>query len=141
MKGIYLLFIEVDEPVSKKVGALGEIHFQDGTYIYVGSAQKNLEARISRHFSSSKTKYWHIDYLLEDENLKKVIAYELGGEKECEIAQYLDNKFTRVSDFGCSDCNCASHLFFSKKNSDELLEEITGSIDTEPLRSEDLDIQ
>lgn len=140
MKGIYMLLIALEEPVTKKVGALGEIQFQSGNYIYVGSAQTNLDARVSRHFSSNKKKHWHIDYLLEDADIEEVFAYEACGEKECEMALALDKEFTRVEDFGCSDCNCNSHLFFSKGSSSGMLKKILRLTDEEPVRSDDLDL-
>ena len=45
MKGIYCLVINIHEKMKIEVGALGEIDFEKGTYIYVGSAQNNLKKR------------------------------------------------------------------------------------------------
>ncbi len=142
MEGVYLLLINLKKPLVKTIGALGEIEFKEGNYIYTGSAQNNLEARVSRHLSSEKTKHWHIDYLLEEAEILEAIAFEAGKEKECESALSLDKnkQFTRVEDFGCSDCSCPSHLYFSDESVEVLLDKMTGLIEEEPVKSEDLDL-
>jgi len=141
MKGIYLLIIGLEKEMIKEVGSLGDVMFQRGNYIYIGSAQNSLEARVARHMSSQKKKHWHIDYFLEEAEIKEVLAFELGSDKECELAQMLDNKFTRVWDFGCSDCSCDSHLFFTEKDLGELLDSIFEEIDVEPIKGSELEIQ
>ncbi|MFP4052091.1 MAG: GIY-YIG nuclease family protein, partial [Thermoplasmata archaeon] len=65
MKGIYTLVIELKEDKVIEVGAIGNIDFDKGYYVYVGSAQNGLEARIERHLSDEKKIHWHIDYLLK----------------------------------------------------------------------------
>jgi hypothetical protein len=47
--GVYQLWIELRRPVKVCVGALGEIHFARGTYIYTGRASRGLRARVLRH--------------------------------------------------------------------------------------------
>ncbi|MGD6809718.1 MAG: GIY-YIG nuclease family protein [Candidatus Bathyarchaeia archaeon] len=116
MKGIYVLIIKINQPIQPKIGALGEIAFSAGLYAYVGSAQNNLEARVRRHLSKEKRLFWHIDYLLADPAAKVIDVYCLGGEKrcECQTAQLLSQRSVPVHNFGCSDCNCPSHLYFSE---------------------------
>ncbi len=111
--GVYLLILYVDEPVDLKVGALGEIHFESGTYIYTGSAKSGLANRISRHFRKEKKLRWHIDHLT-------VIAPEMGvwwrdhsDTRECDAARFLDGLHVSIKGFGSSDCGCGSHLFFT----------------------------
>ncbi len=113
MKGIYLLLIEVKKNIFIKVGKLGKIKFNKGKYIYVGSAQKNLEKRIKRHFKKNKNKFWHIDYLLANKNVKiKNVFYELAKkERECAIAQLISKYAKPIENFGSSDCKCKSHLY------------------------------
>ena len=41
----------------------GRAHFRQGVYFYVGTAQRNLSARLGRHSRKEKTLRWHIDYL------------------------------------------------------------------------------
>jgi len=141
MKGIYFLILKLAEPTNKEVGALGDIKFQDGRYIYVGSAQNGLEERISRHLRSEKSKHWHIDYLLESAEIEEVLAFEMGREKECESARFLGDIFDKVENFGCTDCDCDSHLFFTQKSLDELIQRITTEIGREGTRSKDLELQ
>lgn len=124
MKGIYLLMIELKDPLKKDIGARGEIGFQAGRYIYVGSAQNGVEKRVKRHISDEKKKHWHIDYLLEEAAVKDVMVYEEEKREECRTASLLKKEFEYVKDFGCSDCTCDSHLFYSQKE----IEPLVGSV-------------
>lgn len=121
MKGAYVLVIKVDEPVDVQLQSLGEVTFQTGTWIYVGSAMGNgstsLENRINRHFRSEKTVYWHIDHLLESNvTLLKAFWAHSPVHVECRIAQEFEmSKEFQVGPrrFGSSDCksNCKAHVF------------------------------
>lgn len=113
MKGIYTLLIDVSKDIEVKTGSLGKIKFGKGLYAYVGSAQNNLEKRIARHLSKTKKKFWHIDYLLDNEFAKILMAFykKSGKLEECRIAKKLTKNETSILKFGCSDCNCKSHLF------------------------------
>ena len=113
LKGIYVLIIQVNKPITVNVGAIGNITFKKGLYAYVGSAQTNLEKRIKRHLRKEKRKFWHIDYLLDNEATKivKVFVKEANKTEECKTAKSLGEKNKAISDFGCSDCTCKSHLF------------------------------
>ncbi|MCW4023856.1 MAG: GIY-YIG nuclease family protein [Candidatus Bathyarchaeota archaeon] len=116
LKGIYVLVIEIDKPIEIKIGKLGTRTFQKGIYAYVGSAQNNLEQRVKRHLSKEKRLFWHIDYLLNDEAAKvtKVHYLEKGKADECKIAQLISENALSIEGFGCSDCNCKSHLFHAE---------------------------
>jgi Uri superfamily endonuclease len=116
LKGIYVLVIQIDKPIEVKIGKLGKRIFQKGKYSYVGSAQNNLEQRVKRHLSKEKRLFWHIDYLLNEEATKvtKVYYLEKGKADECKIAQLISENALPIAGFGCSDCNCESHLFFAK---------------------------
>ncbi len=113
MKGVYVLVISVDEDVEVDVGALGSISFEKGLYAYVGSAQNSLEKRIEWHLGRVKRKFWHIDYLLDNEVVRvvKVFYKEADKTEECRIAEKLSENGVAVEGFGCSDCGCVSHLF------------------------------
>ena len=117
MKGIYALKIRLNKDASIKVGALGNVHFKKGNYVYVGSAQRNLEKRVERHLQSEKKLFWHIDYFLCDERakIKEVVVRQAGKPAECELAQELLRQGEPVYNFGCSDCQCQSHLFWFPK--------------------------
>jgi Uri superfamily endonuclease len=108
-----VLIIKVDQDIKVIVGSLGEKIFQKGVYAYVGSAQKNLEQRIKRHLKKDKTKFWHIDYLLQNKNVKIIGILHKQAHKieECNVAIQISKQGIAVKNFGCSDCHCKSHLF------------------------------
>ena len=112
MKGIYVLIIKVSKNIKVNVGALGPIFFEKGLYAYVGSAQNSLEKRIKRHFRKEKRKFWHIDYLLANENVKivKVFYKKAGKTEECKTAKKIMKKGKPIKGFGSSDSECKSHL-------------------------------
>lgn len=116
MKGIYTLIINLNKDSKIRIGSLGAIPFKKGTYIYVGSAQKGIEQRVKRHLKKQKKKHWHIDYLLDHANIKNVLVKEGPKSLECLIAKKLLGFSIPIKGFGCSDCNCKSHLFKIKKN-------------------------
>jgi Uri superfamily endonuclease len=112
VKGVYVLIISVGRDIRVNVGALGSIFFERGLYAYVGSAQNGLERRVQRHLRKAKKKFWHVDYLLDDDvKVVKVFYKEAEKFEECRIATKLSEKGVAVKDFGCSDCGCVSHLF------------------------------
>ena len=113
MKGVYVLVISVGKNIKPKIGGLGKIGFKKGLYAYVGSAQNNLEKRISRHLKKRKKKFWHIDYLTANKvvTIKKVYYKKSNKKEECITAKKLSRVGVPVKNFGCSDCNCESHLF------------------------------
>ena len=98
----------------ERVGALGSIRFRPGTYVYVGSAQRNLEKRMQRHLKQDKKLFWHIDYMLScgDARVEAVFVKQAGKDAECAFAYELDAQSKGVLGFGCSDCTCRSHLFW-----------------------------
>ena len=111
--------------IKKYVGRLGEVPLKKGLYLYVGSAQGGLEKRIFRHLSKNKRKFWHIDYLLEDDNVEIVEIYykELSKEWECKTASLISGE--PILGFGSSDCTCKSHLFRVEKYEIEKLENLS----------------
>jgi len=113
VKGVYVLVISVSKDAKLNVGALGGVNFEEGLYAYVGSAQNNLEKRIERHLGKVKRKFWHVDYLLDDDAVRVVKAFyrEAGRSEECRIARRLAERGVAVENFGCSGCGCISHLF------------------------------
>ena len=110
--GVYIAVFRLDAARRIRVGGLGWVRLRRGTYFYVGSAQKNLTARIERHGRRRKPLRWHIDYLsVWAEMLGAVIVPGPRG-RECEIARELADLFEpAVQGFGASDCRCPAHLF------------------------------
>lgn len=116
MKGSYLLVIKKENDSIIRIGKLGEIAFNKGFYVYVGSALNGLEQRIKRHLRNNKNINWHIDYLLDYAKITDVFYKENNVREECHIAKKLSKKLSSISGFGCSDCTCKSHLFYGTYN-------------------------
>jgi len=134
--GVYLLKIKLEKEKEIKIGALGQKIFAPGYYFYAGTAQRNLKARIERHYSSDKKFHWHIDYFLAEAELENDFYFELPGEGECFLAQTLIKQGgkTPIAGFGASDCSCGSHLiYFSLEKGKKIVEEL---IDARNLTAE-----
>jgi len=111
--GTYLLIVELTKPIDVIVTSGKTFTLEKGYYGYVGSALNCLKKRIDRHLSRNKKLHWHIDYLLQIATVQSVIYVESNERIECLIAQDLREKNEYVREFGCNDCRCASHLYFS----------------------------
>lgn len=113
-RGAYLLLLKIPERTQIRVGKLGEINFPAGWYVYVGSAAKDLTARIARHLRRRKRFHWHIDYLRDQAVEALALPIRSSQEEECVIADALSRVLRPHSPgFGCSDCSCRTHLYFS----------------------------
>lgn len=119
MKGTYALLIKLPELTTVKIGALGEITFNDGWYVYSGSAfGPGGFSRIDRHkelaSGDKDTRHWHIDYFLGDTEARIATVFRTPKRDiECSVVQSLSG--TRVAEFGASDCDCASHMIHHTK--------------------------
>lgn len=136
MKGIYLLYLKILDNVNIEVGKLGSFKLEKGTYIYVGSDQRNVERRIQRHVSKKKKKKWHIDYVTSHEKaiVKAACIYDLPKEYECKLANVLlEMGFNMVKGFGSSDCRCISHFFKIDREFNKLILEISNRITAQPV--------
>jgi len=134
-RGVYALVLE-NLCCRARIGALGVREFAPGYHIYIGSAQGSGGlARADRHvnlaFRRDRPPRWHIDHLLLDPHFSPVavITAVTGRDCECDLATALGDP--SVPGFGCSDCNCSSHLFHRP---DDPLPEILAA-----FRSLDLD--
>lgn len=106
-----------------KIGHLYEDYkFKKGYYIYIGSAMNSLTARINRHLSDDKKMHWHIDYLLKSPNSQiRDVLFNISDKKiECNLASKIAEDGESIPKFGCSDCNCNSHLIYFKRKKDAL---------------------
>ena len=113
MRGCYVLFVTLSDPKTISVGRRGAAEFPAGEYAYVGSALGGLEARLRRHWRKEKRLHWHIDYLLREATIEKVILAQTCERIECQLASFFSKRFDFVPRFGASDCQCCSHLFWS----------------------------
>lgn len=117
--GVYQLWIRVRRPVVLCVGALGQVQFAAGTYVYTGRAARGLRARVLRHVHGGRCQHWHIDYLLASK-AARVMRVELAStnpEDECRVnCLAAEAGSTPVMRFGASDCRngCRAHLWLVK---------------------------
>ncbi|MCX8022585.1 MAG: DNA/RNA nuclease SfsA [Syntrophorhabdaceae bacterium] len=115
--GGYILILYLPEDTIIKIGALGDLFFKRGYYVYVGSAVKNLTSRIVRHKKKHKRLFWHIDYLREKAELIHAIPVRSSRRIECDMAHSLFAVIhNTIAGFGVSDCKCPSHLFYMEQN-------------------------
>ncbi|WP_440988896.1 GIY-YIG nuclease family protein [Haloarchaeobius baliensis] len=110
--GTYTLLVELDGPVTLAVGALGEVTLDSGWYGYTGSALGTGGfSRLDRHREVASggrdVRHWHVDYLLGHEAATVRGDVRTVGDVECDVARRLPDA---VVGFGCSDCDCTSHL-------------------------------
>ena len=131
-KGIYGLVFS-NPSCTVRVGALGEIVFRRGWHIYVGSALGSGGlARLERHIALSRDRdkhpKWHVDYLLTNPvfHLRYTVHALTEERLECRLAGALGNE--NVPGFGCSDCDCPSHLFYRSSNPVDEIEMAFGSL-------------
>ncbi|CAJ37285.1 GIY-YIG nuclease family protein [Methanocella arvoryzae] len=115
-KGTYTLIMQLKEGRKLRVGALGEIYFEEGFYAYTGSALGSGGfSRIKRHLDvaagKNSTRKWHIDYLLPHSDVLQTVT---SVRPECSVAAGIDAVLPRIAGFGCSDCRCQSHLHYSR---------------------------
>ncbi|MFB6158552.1 MAG: DUF123 domain-containing protein [Candidatus Nanohalobium sp.] len=111
--------MRVLEELVVEVGALGEVVFSPGLYVYNGSAfgPGGLK-RVDRHRELSVeggSPHWHIDYLLVSDVVEVVDVFCAEGcDLECSLSRVMGGRFEGVPGFGCSDCGCGSHLFYGE---------------------------
>jgi Uri superfamily endonuclease len=123
-----VLIIQLQRDRAITVGALGELEFETGAYAYVGSALSGLDARIDRHLRDDKRLHWHIDYLLQHADVVDVVRVQSDRRLECRIAGRLAERVKLVERFGCSDCDCAGHLFHAA-SSEELAQAVAATVE------------
>ena len=110
--GVYIIIMRLEKGRDIAVGSMGVVHFKKGYYLYVGSARKNLQARMDRHRRQGKKLFWHIDYLRAEALFCAAVPVRGTVVAECELATAVAAVSPwQAPGFGCSDCDCASHLF------------------------------
>lgn len=117
--GVYRLTIRLSRPVRLRVGRLGTFRLPAGRYVYCGSAQMNLPARVARHLRRRKPLRWHIDYLLTRPAARVTAVEAFAGHRagECALADEARaaGGVEVVRGFGASDCRrggCGTHLLW-----------------------------
>jgi sugar fermentation stimulation protein A len=114
--GTYIAVFALSRRRRIQVGRLGFFRFERGLYLYVGSAQRNLSARLARHARRAKPLRWHIDYLSTKAAMIGAMIVPGPLERECELARELGGMYELVMPgFGASDCGCGGHLFYARE--------------------------
>jgi len=84
---------------------------------------------LRKHLRKDKKTYWHIDYLLKSEKVQILQIWVIDKSIECKTAGIFNrNSLSEIvkKDFGSSDCNCLTHLFYikNKEQTERVLEKI-----------------
>jgi len=115
--GSYLIILYNSNEKKIETGRLGFLEFRKGYYIYTGSGMNNVFKRIARHKKKGTKKHWHIDYIKEQMKIIADIPIVKDYNIECQLSEWLNNSDGKpIDNFGSSDCDCASHLFYFKNN-------------------------
>jgi len=115
--GTYTLVVSLPEAADIEIGALGVRSLDAGWYAYTGSALgAGGFTRVDRHCELAagerSTRHWHVDYLLGHEATTiDASTCSAGVDAECAIARAIGGD--SVTGFGCSDCECVSHLAYA----------------------------
>jgi len=116
-KGTYAVIFQCRSKATQQVGQWGMISLREGYYVYVGSAfgPGGVKARVSHHYHNTKKPHWHIDYLRRF--MCPVTVWYTYDHRRLEhrwAKVFLKmNNMSPFQGFGCSDCDCYSHLFFT----------------------------
>jgi len=111
--GIYCLVLRLRRSHWVAAGKLGHCRLAAGWYVYVGSAKRNLTARLTRHLRHEKRLHWHIDYLRAVAHVEQIWIWPWTEGGECRTngrIQALSGLSVPWRGFGSSDCGCAAHL-------------------------------
>lgn len=114
--GTYALILRCFSRQVVSIGKLGNLHAENGCYVYVGSAfgSGGVRARIRHHLKISVRPHWHMDYLRPVVEIKEVWYSHAPGQMEHQWAVFFNKlKYAAIplTGFGSSDCGCESHLF------------------------------
>jgi len=121
--GSYVVVLNLRRKRRIRVRSLGEVLFERGYYLYVGSAARRLTARIDRHRRMRKRFHWHIDWLRDQAEFHGAFPVRTRDRLECRMAVALGKiAGWSVPGFGSSDCPCGTHLF---------------AMDSDPLKNTD----
>ena len=115
--GTYLLILHCTQRDDLRFGVRGRMRLQPGYYLYTGSAfgPGGLHARLGRHLAGNGKCRWHIDYLRQvTDPLGAWYVSDARVEHDWALTlAQLPGILPAQPGFGSSDCNCATHLFYS----------------------------
>jgi len=118
--GTYALILRSFSNAKTAIGRWGRLEIVPGFYIYVGSAfgPGGVRARVLRHCRLTKNHHWHIDYLRDFLCPVEAWFSHDSMRLEHQWAQVLGDMsgVSSFRGFGCSDCKCFSHLFYTSNS-------------------------
>jgi Uri superfamily endonuclease len=119
-KGTYLLIFHLATTLSQvPIGRLGRFDFNNGYYLYIGSAfgSGGLPARLAHHQQRTRTNpHWHLDYLRPYLRLQEAWSVACALRMEpiwCMALAAIPRLTTPIRGFGASDSPCPAHLFYA----------------------------
>lgn len=116
-RGSYVILLHVGERQTLSIGRLGDRVAEPGWYLYVGSADRGLSARVARHLRLRKRRHWHIDHLRPAADRVVALPIRSSRHEECDVARTIGRLYPVAWDaFGSSDCDCPAHLFRAETN-------------------------
>lgn len=111
-RGDYFVVLELEADLELEVGSKGFMHFPKGYYTYVGSAKANLTKRLERHKRKRKKLHWHLDYFRSYCEMIATVPIRSSDDLECKLSAAMKGIADwQIKGFGCSDCDCESHLY------------------------------
>ena len=134
--GTYVLVLKNRLNQAVKIGQWATLDLSPGYYLYIGSAfgPGGVFSRVARHCRKDKRTHWHIDFLREKTTLSAVWVDHSPFRLEHDWAKGVAKMkgLTPVRGFGCSDCQCDAHLFFSavKPTKDEFTTVTNSSVES-----------
>lgn len=138
--GTYAVIFQCHSKAKQQVGQWGMMSLRKGYYVYVGSAfgPGGVKARVSHHCCNTKKPNWHIDYLRKF--MRPVNVWYTCDPRRLEhrwAKVFLKNNvMSPFRGFGCSDCDCYSHLFFTFKKPETAIffNALPGDIEVESVQ-------
>lgn len=115
--GTYVLILHAARRAVVTFRRGSSIATRPGYYTYVGSAfgPGGIRARVSRHARTDKRRHWHIDHLTAVTQVTGAMISYACSRYEHGWAAYLEDMtaLEAVAGFGCTDCRCHSHLYYT----------------------------
>jgi sugar fermentation stimulation protein A len=112
--GVYILVMALHEGKVVDIGSLGRHTLAPGFYTYTGSAMGGIMQRVSRYLSPISRSHWHIDDLVRNARLERILFLPSRERLECRINTAIQQRIepiVPIPGFGSSDCRCTTHLF------------------------------
>ena len=120
--GTYAVILRNENSKTIAVGVRRQLAIEPGYYLYLGSAfgPGGIRARVGRHSRRDKPRRWHIDYVREHMVFHDAWYSTKARNQEHQWAKLLKNRadFIALAGIGCSDCQCQTHLYFSRSAPD-----------------------